>query len=62
MAQAHHIPEVTTLATLKARILTSCQTALVETDERISQEEATEEALREISRNSSPALSSHRQK
>ena len=46
MAQAHHIPEVTTLATLKASIITSCQTALAETDKRITQGEATEEALR----------------
>ena len=46
VAQARHIPEVTTLSTLKARFLASCQTALVETDERISQGEATEEALR----------------
>ena len=46
MAQASHIPDVTTLSTLKARILASCQTALVDTDERISQGEATEEVLR----------------
>ena len=46
MAQAPHIPEVTTLATLKARILASCQTALMETDKRISQGDATEETLR----------------
>ena len=46
MAQASHIPEVTTLSTLKTRILASWQTALVETDERISLGETTEEALR----------------
>ena len=46
MTQTHHIPDVTTLSTLKARILASCQTALVETDERISQGEVTEETLR----------------
>ena len=45
-APARHIPEVTTLSTLKARILDPCQTALMETDMRIAQATTTEEALR----------------
>ena len=46
VAQACHIPAGTTLDTLKTRILASWQTALVETDKRISHGETTEEDLR----------------
>ena len=45
-APAHQLPEVTTLSTLKAGILASFETALLETNERITQGETTEKALR----------------
>ena len=45
-APAHQLPEVTTLSTLKTGILASFQTALLETNERITQGETTEKALR----------------
>ena len=46
MAQTPHIPEVSTLSKMKARISASYQTALKETDLRIQQAEAAEETLR----------------
>ena len=41
-----HIPEVSTLRTMKVRILASCHTALEETNVRIAQAETTEADLR----------------
>ena len=45
-APTNQVHEVATLRTMKTRIIASCQTALRETDVRITQAETAEEALR----------------
>ena len=57
-APAHQLPEVTTLSTLKTGILASFQTALLETNKRITQGETTEKALRRDTEEQITALSS----
>ena len=45
-APTNQVPEIATLRSMKTRILASCQTALMETNVRITQAETAEEALR----------------